>query len=161
MGSARIAGVAFAIICVTLRAQSPSKLTLKIMVTDRTGVAISRAEVQTRASDSRITSQTWTDTHGEALLSLDPDTSTISVRASGFDHWQYRIDTRKSVDKPLIAVLRIQSYYGPTLVNADPVLETEPQPPIVIEIPLEPLEFLVDLPRHELRWFPRSHHPAS
>ena len=107
MGSARIAGVAFAIICVILPAQSPSKLALKIRVTDPTGAAISRAEVQSRASDSRITSQTWTDTLGEAVLSLDPDTSTISVRASGFDHWQYRIDTRKSVDKPLIAVLRI------------------------------------------------------
>jgi hypothetical protein len=157
---AQIVGIAFAITCVILPAQS-SNIALRIKVTDPTGAAIPGAEVQTRASDSRITSQTWTDALGEAVLYPTPDTSTISVRASGFDQWQYKIDAGESVDKPLNAVLRIRSYYGPTLANADPVLETEPQPPIVIEIPVVPLEFLVDLPRHKLRSVPRSHHSAS
>jgi len=161
MGSARIAGVAYAIICVILPAQSPSKLTLRIRVTDPTGAAISSAEVQARTSDFRITSQTRTDPLGEAVLYLEQDTSTISVRASGFDRWQYKIDAKNSVDNPLVAILRIRSYYGPTLVNADPVLETEPQPPIVTEIPLEALKSLLDLPEHKVRRFGLSHHPRS
>jgi len=126
MCSARFAGIAFVFTCVVLPAQSPSKLALKVRVTDATGAAISHAEVQARESDSRITSQTRTDALGEAVLYLGPDTSIISVRASGFDRWQYKIDTKNSVDNPLVAILRIRSYYGPTLVNADPVLETEP-----------------------------------
>ena len=91
---------------------------------------------------------------GEAVLRLAPSTSIISVRASGFDGWQYKIDAGEKLDNPLIAVLQIASYYGPTLVDAEPGLETGLQPPIAAVIPLESL---IALPEHKLRHHLRSH----
>ncbi len=155
MAAARIVAVALAFISVALAAQSPSGIALKVGVKDPTGAAVPGAEVQARASESRITSQTRTDANGEAVLCLEPDTSIVSVRAPGFSVWRYKIEGGRDVDKPLIAVLRISSYHGPTLVNADPGLQTEPQPPIAALIPLESLESLIVLPRRNLR------HPGS
>ena len=149
MGTVRIAGIGFVFAVVVLHAQIASEVAFK--VTDPTGASIPHAKIQARTSESRIVSETETDARGDAVLYLEPHTSTISVHAAGFDGWQYKIEAGKDVDKPLIAVLRIESYYGPTLVNAEPELETEPQPPIVAAIPLEPLEALIALPGHNLR----------
>lgn len=82
--------------------------------------------------------------HKARRFFVSAQTSIISVRASGFDGWQYKINAREKLDNPLIAVLRIASYYGPTLVNAEPGLETELQPPIAAVIPPEHLESLID-----------------
>ena len=150
MAAARIAILAM-LFSLVLRAQSASNIEIK--VTDPDGAPIPHARIQALTSESKITSKTETDARGEAILYLGPDTSTISVRAFGFDNWQYKIDETKAADRPLIAVLRIQSYYGPTLVNPDPVLvlDTRPQPLIAASIPLEPLAILSALPRHKLR----------
>jgi hypothetical protein len=152
MAAARIAILAL-LLSVTAMAQSPSKITLK--VTAPTGTPVSHARIQARTSESKITAEIESDAQGEAVLPLAPDTSIISVRASGFDHWQYKVDNPKAIENPLIAVLRIRSYYGPTLVNFEPLpaFNTEPQPPIKASIPLEPLASLITLPRHKL-----SHH---
>ena len=158
MAAARIAILAL-LVSVSLRAQSPSKLEIK--VTDASGTPIPRARVQARSSEPGITSAAETDAQGEAVLYLGPDTSTISVRAPGFDGWQYKMDAREKLDNPFIAVLRIASYYGPTLVNAEPGLETEPQSPITAVIPLEPLAYLIDLPPHKSRHHCRAHSMAN
>ena len=119
-----IAGIASFFTCMALAAQAPSDVALKVKVTDTTGTAISRAKIQARTPDSRIKSETQTDSRGEAVLYLDRETSIVSVHAPGFEVWQYQIEGGKDVDKQLIAVLRIESYYGPTLVNPEPRLET-------------------------------------
>jgi hypothetical protein len=111
MAAARIAIIAF-FFSLTLKAQSPSRIELKVK--DPSGGPIPHARVQALTLESKITSKAETDAQGEAILYLGPDTSTISVRAFGFDGWQYKIDMTKAADRPLIAVLRIQSYYGPT-----------------------------------------------
>lgn len=155
MAAARIAILAL-LLSITASAQSPSKITIK--VTEPTGALVSHAMIQALTSESKITAEIESDAQGEAVLPLDPGTSVISVRASGFDHWQYKVDNPKAIENPLIAVLRIRSYYGPTLVNPDPVpvIDTKLQPPINASIPLEPLAFLSKLPRHKL-----GHHGSS
>jgi hypothetical protein len=152
MAAARIAILAL-LLSITASAQSPSKITIK--VTEPTGAPVSHAMTQALTSESKITAEIESNAQGEAVLPLDPGTSVISVRASGFDHWQYKVDNPKAIENPLIAVLRIRSYYGPTLVNFEPLpaFNTEPQPPIKASIPLEPLASLITLPRHKL-----SHH---
>ncbi len=152
MAAGRIA-ILVLVISVALTAESPPKIVAK--VTAPTGAPISHARIQARTSESRITSETESDAQGEAVLRLDPGTSIISVRASGYDRWQYKIDAREKLDNPLIAVLRMQSYYGPTLVNPEPVLvlNTEPLPPIAASIPAEQLAILTALARRKL-----SHH---
>jgi hypothetical protein len=154
MAAARIAILAL-LVSIAARAQSPSKIALK--VTDPTGAPVSHARIQARTSESKITAEIESDAQGEAVLPLDPGTSIISVRASGFDRWEYKVDRTEALESPLIAVLRIRSYYGPTLVNFEPLpaFNTEPQPPIKASIPLEPLAYLKTLPKHKL-----SHHDS-
>ncbi len=149
MAAARIAILAL-LLGITAKAQSPSKINIK--VTEPTGAPVSNARIQARTSESKITAEIESDAQGEAVLPLDPDTSIISVRASGFDRWEYKVDRMDALENPLIAVLRIRSYYGPTLVNLEPLpaFNTEPQPPIKASIPLEPLAYLKTLPKHKL-----------
>jgi len=149
MAAARIAILAL-LLSITAKAQSPSKITIK--VTEPTGAPVSNATIQALTSASKITADIESDAQGEAVLSLDRGTSIISVRASGFDRWEYKVDRMDALENPLIAVLRIRSYYGPTLVNLEPLpaFNAEPQPPIKASIPLEPLACLKTLPRHKL-----------
>jgi hypothetical protein len=158
MAAARIAILAL-FVSVALTAESPSRIAIK--VTAPTGAPISHARIQARTSESRITAEIESDAKGEAVLRLDPSTSIISVRASGFDGWQYKINAREKLLNPLIAVLRIASYYGPTLVNAEPGLETELQPPIAAVIPPESLESLICLPTRKLTHPGRAHLMAN
>jgi hypothetical protein len=158
MAAARLAILAF-FVSITLRAESPSRIAIK--VTDPTGAPISHARVQARTSESRVTAEIESDAQGEAVLDLAPSTSIISVRAPGFKVWQFKIDAVKNVDQPLHAVLQIGSYSGPTVVNAEPALVTQPQPPSAAMIPLESLESLIALPTRKLRHLGRAHLMAN
>lgn len=142
-------------------AQQSSQGHINLKVTDPSGSFVPYALVQVRNADSKIESETLTDARGEAVLYLDPDAATISVRSSGFEVWRFKIGGREDVAVSLNAILRIESFSGPTVVNADQDLKTEPQPPIDAAIPMQPLESLIGLPVHKLRRHARTHHTVD
>jgi Carboxypeptidase regulatory-like domain len=140
---------------VAVVAQPPAQIPFSVKVADQAGGLIPSAIIQIISSSSQTKFESKTNLRGEAVLSLDPGTYTVAVRAPGFKTWRSSFDLQRDSSRSITAVMLVASNGSP-IVNPD-YLEPEVQP-LVATIPLESLESLTFLPARDLEKPAHTHH---
>jgi len=160
MATVRIAVIALATMNAMLVAETVRERSLDVTVTDQSGARVNHAVVQLRPEGSNHLIEQRTDAQGIAVLSLASGTYAVAVFAPGFKSWRSSIQLAGDSNQSLRAELQIGGVGNCYTVNDEKIIQTERQL-VEVTIPLEPLEYLVDLPSHRLRRFGQSRRPQG